>query len=124
MPKTHDIVILASVWGIAASSPCAAACPRAVAAPNFEPSSGPALQLFGTLQEAQGNSIVIATRDGKRVAVDAAPAVSAQTSTVLVPGHTYEILGALGPNGEMRADVIRRASGAPLSWKADCLPSQ
>jgi hypothetical protein len=124
MPKPSGIVILACAWMTAASLPCAAACPRAVAAPSFEPSSGPALQLFGTLQEMQGNNIVIATRNGQRVTVDATPALSAQMSTVLVPGHAYDILGTLGPNGEVRADVIRRTSGAPPSWKPDCMPSQ
>jgi hypothetical protein len=123
MPRSSGIVITACCAMLTAvSSTFAAECPRAGAVPNFEPSSGPALRLFGTVQQVQGNNLVIATRNGQHVTVDATPALSAQLSPPLAPGRTLDILGTQGPQGEIRADVIRRAPSAPSAWEADCMP--
>lgn len=99
-------------------------CMRAQPAPGFTPSTGPALQLYGTVREANGNNVVITTRSGSEVTVDASVAINAQLSAVLAPGQTVEIVGTEGPKGEVRADMIRRARGAPSSWPQDCIPTR
>jgi hypothetical protein len=124
MGKPRGIVIAACAWLSAESFSYAAECPRAPAAPNQGPSTGSPLRLFGTLREEQGDKLIITTRNGEQVTVDATPAFSTERSTVLVPGRSLDILGTQGPNGEVRADVIRRAPTAPSAWEADCLPSQ
>jgi hypothetical protein len=124
MRKPSGIVIAACAWLAAVSSSYAAECPRAPAAPNQKPSTGLPLRLFGKLVAERGNKLIITTRNGGQVTVDATPAFSTERSTVLVPGRSLDILGTEGPNGEVRADVIRRAPAAPSSWEADCLPSQ
>ena len=106
------------------ASSASAECARAAAAPGLTPSSGPSLQIFGTVREVKGNTVTLAQRSGGAVTVDATVAIAAQMSAVLFPDQTVEVVGTLGPNGEVRADLIRRVRGAPASWPQDCMPAK
>jgi hypothetical protein len=124
MSKQNIILIVAyaSISLVLGVFPAHAECARVPATADHVPSSGPALQLYGTVREVKGNQVVVALRSGNEVTVDATGAMAAQESAVLFPQQRVEIVGTKGPGSEVRADLIRRAPGAPDSWPQDCVP--
>ncbi len=126
MPVHRAVLVLACACStlISVAEAAKSECPRAMAVPGLAAPTGPAVELFGTISKVQGNQLIIETRDGKQLTIDATPALTAQESTPLVDGRAVDILGTEELGGVVRADVIRHAKDAPTSWGADCLPAQ
>jgi hypothetical protein len=98
-------------------------CRRATAIPDvMAASEGPPVEVHGTISSQQGHLLTIATRTGEQITVDASRALNSGEATVLVSGRPVSILGTVGPNQEIRADVILREKAGPATWNADCAP--
>jgi hypothetical protein len=77
-------------------------------------------RVTGTLLEAQGPQLILLTRLGDHVAVDASAAVAAQRSAKLRVGEAYTILAPeRAAGGGMRATSITRAKPGQGAWPTD-----
>lgn len=91
MSNNRGILILACACAALASvtEPAKGDCPRAVPSPGVAASTGPALELFGTISQVQGDHLIVETRAGKLVTIDATPALNAKESTPLIDGRQW-----------------------------------
>ena len=118
------MILTCAITTLASWAKADTVCPRAVSAAGAAASSAPATRLIGTIVTVEGAHLTIKTRTGEEVRVYAGRALDAQQSTLLLVGHSVDILGTLvGPYGLVSADVIRPAKDDPALWPPDCPPA-
>jgi hypothetical protein len=76
-------------------------------------------EIFATIKTVAGANVTVATRTGKLVRVDAAKAMQAKQSVVLLVGEPVRVLGSYDNAGILRATSIAHAKPAPQGWPAD-----
>lgn len=86
------------------------------------PSGAPRVEhrFFGLLQSARGTLLTLRLRNGRVIAVDAAPAfASERVAEPLFAGKATVVEGAFAPNGTFVADAVKRTASNPAVWGAD-----
>jgi hypothetical protein len=78
-------------------------------------------EIFGRIDSIAGSRLVLRTRTGRRVDVDALPALTASRSAVLFVGRVIDVVGTLDAAGVFHAKTIARANNAqhPELWPPD-----
>jgi hypothetical protein len=87
-----------------------------VAAPQVELPRG-AHQITGTIKTASWPTIVLSTRTGTEVTVDATDAI--QSQLMAASGDTLTVIGIFQVNGTLLAQSITRAKSDPALWPPD-----
>ena len=72
--------------------------------------------LYGTITEIKGSQLVVTTKTGRSVQVDASAAVASKMSVPLFVGEHVAVTGTAGGAGEVKAEAIARAKPSPSSW--------
>ncbi|HTT43997.1 MAG TPA: hypothetical protein VMG33_13070 [Steroidobacteraceae bacterium] len=77
-------------------------------------------RITGTLLSLEGSAMVLITRSGERVPVEAAQAMARQRSTRLVIGQAYTVIApAVAAGSSLQAASISRAKPGMAAWPAD-----
>jgi hypothetical protein len=77
-------------------------------------------RVFGLLQSARGSALTLRLRDGRLLAIDAAPAFAQKrVSAPLFAGKSTVVDGFFGPRGIFYATAVKRAAPQPTSWGPD-----
>jgi hypothetical protein len=76
-------------------------------------------EVTGTLVKARGPEIVLRTRAGKLVRVNAAAALKNERSEDLIVGRPFDVRGTYDAAGVMHAAIIIRAKPSPSTWPPD-----
>ena len=127
MPQGSDTVnVQAIAWNgaLMAQSAISVTVPAVGAATQAVARLAPALpandhEISGTIKSVAGDDIVLATRTGKLVRVDASNAVRRHLSVVLLVGEPVTVLGSYGKSGTVDATSISRAKPSPKGWPSD-----
>jgi hypothetical protein len=109
-----------AIFGLAASP--AKAGPAVKPALMTQIKMRPALPghaVYGKLLRVENASLVLQTRNGSLVTVDAAPARRAETSALPVIGRAYLARGEYDAAGVMHATSVQRVKAEPELWKPD-----
>ncbi len=102
--------------------PAGAAMPAA-AVPHLPPAP-PELpvgshEIFATIKSVAGANVTVATRTGKLIRVDAAMAITAKQTVVLLVDEPVRLLGSFDSAGILGATSIAHAKPSPKGWPAD-----
>jgi hypothetical protein len=76
-------------------------------------------EVTGTLVKARGPEIILRTRVGKLVRVNAAAALKNERSEDLIVGRPFDVRGTYDAAGVMHAAIIIRAKPSPSTWPPD-----
>jgi len=78
-------------------------------------------EIFGKIDSITGSRLVIRTRAGRRLDVDALPALTAYRSVELFVGRVIDAVGTLDAAGVLHAKTIARAHNPedPALWPPD-----
>jgi hypothetical protein len=106
-----------AIFGLARGGAVVAAVPRLRPAPTELPPDGH--EIFATIKTVAGANLTVATRTGKLLRVDAAEAMQAKQSVVLLVDEPVRLLGSYDSAGILRATSIGRAKPSPKGWPAD-----
>jgi len=80
---------------------------------------GATREVYGKIQSVKGTMVMIQTRSGTLVQVDAKPAIAAQRSVTLIVGHAIEVTGTVDKAGVFHAEILQKAKDSPTIWPAD-----
>jgi hypothetical protein len=99
----------------------AAIPPVAILRPQLTPMELPAgeHEIFATIKTVAGANITLVTRTGKMLHVDAAAAIAAKQSVVLLVDEAVRVLGSYDSAGALRATSIAHANSTPKGWPDD-----
>jgi hypothetical protein len=77
-------------------------------------------RFFGVLERANGTAITLRLRNGRLLAVDAAPAFALdRVAEPLFAGKPTVVEGDFSANGLFHANAVKRAAPRPASWGLD-----
>ena len=76
-------------------------------------------EVYGIVSSIAGNSIVIHTRNGQTVNVDAAAASANFDKAQPRGGHALIARGRIAADGTLKADIVLHAKDHPAMWPAD-----
>jgi outer membrane protein assembly factor BamB len=76
-------------------------------------------EIFATIKSVAGTNVTVAIRTGKLLHVDAAKAIEAKHSVVLVVDEPVRVLGSYDRAGILMATSIARTKPSPEGWPAD-----
>lgn len=79
----------------------------------------PADQVSGVIRTINGGTLLLATRSGALVQVDASAALLAHQTSLLAVGGAVTALGDRDAQGVLHASAVGRAKASPLAWPAD-----
>ena len=91
------------------------ALPGAAAAADGLPPN----QVSGTIRAINGDDLLLTTRTGAPMRVNAADAMRSRQTALLKVGGAVTAIGTLTPSGVLDAVAISRAKTAKLAWPAD-----
>jgi hypothetical protein len=75
--------------------------------------------IFGRIDSISGSRLVIRTRTGARVRVDALAATASGNSAVLFAGRAVRVAGTVDTAGVLHAKNILRERDSPAFWEPD-----
>jgi hypothetical protein len=75
--------------------------------------------IFGTIDSISGSRLVIRTRTGSQVRVDALDAMAGGNTAVLFAGRAVRVLGTVDAAGVLHAETILRERDSPALWEPD-----
>jgi hypothetical protein len=79
-----------------------------------------AQRFFGVLADVRGTAMTLRLRDGRLLAVDAAPAFAGQrVSQPLFAGKPTVVVGAFDRRGIFHATAVSRGAPRPANWGLD-----
>jgi len=76
-------------------------------------------RIYGTLTQVHGTRLVVKSRSGKLIDVDAAAAARRKIDLKAQVGATVQLIGTEGPSGVFSADRIFPVEANPQGWPAD-----
>ena len=76
-------------------------------------------EIYGIVSSIAGNTIVIHTRDGRTLNVDAGAASANFDKAQPRVGHALMARGRIAADGTLKADVVLHAKDHPVMWPAD-----
>ena len=76
-------------------------------------------EIFGTVDSINGSRLMIRTRTGSRVQVDASAAIARGRSAVLFVGRAVDVVGTVDAAGVLHAETIARAKRSTALWHPD-----
>ncbi len=76
-------------------------------------------EIFATIKSVAGANVTVATRTGKLIRVDAAMAITAKQTVVLLVDEPVRLLGSFDSAGILGATSIAHAKPSPKGWPAD-----
>jgi hypothetical protein len=79
----------------------------------------PPNEVSGIIRTINGGTLLLASRSGALVRVDAAQAILDQMTSLLRVGGAVTVLGARDPAGVLHAVAINRAKSSPQAWPDD-----
>jgi hypothetical protein len=110
------LVLMASLGSLVIVSPCLGGDATTQAGSE---ASRATHRVHGRIEAVNGSMITIQTRDGQKVQIDAAPAMQAKRSAVIVVGRAIEAEGTVDKKGLLHAGLIQRVKDSPAMWPAD-----
>jgi hypothetical protein len=78
------------------------------------------VEVYGTISAIDGVKLMLKTRDGKSISIDAKAVASSIRITPPNLGLSVMVLATRGPHGVLLAQAINRAKSAPDAWPPDC----
>jgi len=76
-------------------------------------------EIVGTIDSISGSRLLIRTRTGARVRVDALAAMAGGHSAVLFVGRSVDVVGTVDNAGVLHAATIWRVKDSPALWPPD-----
>jgi hypothetical protein len=76
-------------------------------------------EIHGKILSISGSQLMVQTRKGERVQVNATAAIRAQRCVPLVVGHAIDARGAYDAKRVLQAQIILRAKDSPATWPAN-----
>jgi hypothetical protein len=76
-------------------------------------------EIYGMVASISGDTIVVHTRDGRTMTVDASAAAAGFNKAQPRVGHAMIARGTIDDHGALRASVVMHAKDHPVMWPAD-----
>jgi hypothetical protein len=76
-------------------------------------------EVFGTINNINGDMFTLTIRKGDIINVDATQAMQEYQSVVLLVGEAVRIIGSFDSSNVLQATVITRAKASPRLWPPD-----
>jgi hypothetical protein len=80
----------------------------------------PTTEMYGTVSAIHGTQMILTTRDGKQVNVDAKALADSLRIAPGSVGLPVMVLGTYGSHGTLVAQIINRAKAGRNTWPPDC----
>jgi hypothetical protein len=119
MRTTDTGAVLALIASLALLAPAPRCAARPRTPPAAEEAKGTPRLLHGKVEAVNGTMITIRTREGQAVQVDAAAAMQARQSAIVVVGRAIAADGTVDRKGVLHATLIQRIKDSPALWAAD-----